>query len=197
MSKNISLFLSMAIIFTGSVLPVSVNADGFSATQEERRLLPPYCQNRGENAALRKKTPHGHHLCSGLAFVVRADKSVTTGARKSNLESAIGEFNYVLGHTQAENSDGRYNGYLALVSLHKAKALKRLKRNAPAIRAFNETITLNPKISKAYAGLSDIYRDLGKLEEARETLENGLKQVPGSRSLKRRLDKLEGEKKPL
>jgi tetratricopeptide (TPR) repeat protein len=134
--------------------------------------------------------PHIQHFCHGKKFVIRADKTIGTKEESYNLKRAIGEFDYVLLHTAAENKNGRYNNYLALTSKEKARVLKRLNATLEAIQMYQQAIKYNPKSTRAYAELSDLYKSLGMNDEARKMLEVGLKQDPKSKSLQRRLDKL-------
>ena len=201
MYKKIHLLINALVVAWGLVLPVMVLA-GEQITAEEIRLLPSYCRGLGpatyEPDALKyatgtfpKNMPHAHHYCHGLQNVLRANKNMgKKSAENYALGVANGHFKYVLNHTKAENTGGRYNAYLAMASTENGKVLKRQGNTAEAMQMFQQAINYNPKLPQAYAGLSDLYRDLGMIKEAREILEQGLKRVPKSKSLQRRLDKL-------
>jgi len=190
--KRISLGI---IIFIGSLcLSAEIYAEGYAITPEEAKLLPPICQVKSENEKQRTKSilgPAALHFCQGFKSVNRANRSL--GNRKQereNLTAALGEFEYVLGHTKQDNINGRYNNVLAMTSIEKGKVYYRLGQKAEAMQMYHQAIQYNPKLPQAYAGLSEIYLDLGQVEEARKVLETGLKQAPKSKSLKRRVEKL-------
>lgn len=187
---------------TLAVVPVLVlssiaHAD-YSISLEEIKLMPSFCRGlslknfepdarRYATGSLPKGMPHSQHFCHGLKFVVRANKKL---GDKKNLRNAAGEFEYVLSRKNVFNKNGGYNGYVALVSTESARVFKRLGNTAEAISTFQQAIKYNPKLPQAYAGLSDLYRDLGMDKESREILEKGLSRVPKSKSLQRRLSKL-------
>ena len=131
--------------------------------------------------------PHMQHFCHGKKSLIRADRNFGTYLERNSLETAISEFNYVLSHTP---KNGSYNNYLAITCVEKAKALRRLKKTSESLKMYQQAIKYNPKLTKAYAGISDLYKTLDMNDEAREILEQGLKRVPKSKSLQRRLDKL-------
>ena len=59
-----------------------------------------------------------------------------------------------------------------------------------AMEMYQQAIKYYPKLTQAYAGLSDLYKKQGMKDEARDILGLGLQRVPKSKSLQRRLDKL-------
>ena len=160
-----------------------LSADTFAyqweMTPEEARMLPPICQPATRSL----------HFCHGLKFVMRANRSI--GDRKAGAwefePRLLVSLSYVLEHPK-QDSTSRF--YFALASIESAKIYSRLDQNAEAIQMYAQAIKYNPKIPQAYAGLSDIYLDLGQVEEARKVLETGLKQAPKSKSLKRRFENI-------
>jgi len=186
--KRISL---RVILFIFSLfLSAEIYAQGYAITPNEARLLPPICNATGEQQ-LAVLGPHKLHFCHGFKSVIRANAHM--GDRKQereNLIAALGEFEYVLNHTKQDNINGRYNNVLAISSIEKGKVYSRLDQKSEALQMYYQAIKYDPKHPQAYAGLSDIYLDLDQVEEARKVLETGLKQVPKSKSLKRRVEKL-------
>ncbi|HIE55103.1 MAG TPA: tetratricopeptide repeat protein [Chromatiaceae bacterium] len=72
-----------------------------------------------------------------------------------------------------------------------AWALKEQGRIGDAVMHLQAAIKVKPDYSRAYAELADLYAETGQRELAKETLEEGLKNKPNSRLLKRRLKRLE------
>lgn len=186
--KKVIFFLSMFILISGTCLFASAYAVvPFAITPEERKMLPHYC--RGGKFGV--PVHYSNHLCYGLNFINRADKTLKNGTDKQfYLAKAVGEFQAVISHTQKKNTDGRYNTYLSVVSRYQAEVFERQQKFGEAIRAYEQSIRYHPKQSKAYSQLSDMFKRRGMTKEAREILERGLKQMPNSKSLKRRLNRL-------
>lgn len=180
-----------------AVLPHQIQAD-------EVNMLPPYCGGLSSTQFTpdaykifinKPKSPgfgpHMHHFCGGKKFVIRANNSRGNKTdRDFYLSRAVAEFDYVLTHLASENKGGRYNRYLAITSMEKAKVLQMQNMLSEAMQMYQQAIKYNPKLPQAYAGLSDIYKTQGMNSDAREILELGLKRIPKSKSLQRRLDKL-------
>lgn len=168
--------LETIIILWCLFLSAGVCAEDYKFTPDEARLLPPICHGNAFNL----------HFCHGLKSVMRADRSIGNKHQEyENLSAALSEFHYVLGHDQKNN---RF--YRTMASIEMGKIYHRLDQTADAMKMYYQAIKYNPKIPQAYAGLSDIYLDLGQVEEARKVLETGLKQAPKSKSLKRRFENL-------
>lgn len=101
------------IIFAASLLLLSTVSQAkprlpFAPSDQEITLLPGECKIilRGtpdQRAAFRQQFPGlvgPTHYCYGLNFMNRARfSSLNSSERRFNIQSAIGEFNYVLGHS--------------------------------------------------------------------------------------------------
>lgn len=84
----------------------------YGPTSAELAMLPAGCQARlGSNAELRAlwskrigadKFIHLHHYCIGLAYLSRARVTLEKNAKRGSLQTAIGEFNYVLRNWPAD-----------------------------------------------------------------------------------------------
>ena len=194
-----TLLLALGLVYTLDVAA----AAAYAIRSDEVLLLPPSCFHLSSGnfepdayrlISTKRKGPvlgpHMQHFCHGEKSVIRANNNFGTEEERNNLQTAIGEFNYVLSHTATDNKNGRYNNYLAITSTEKAKVLQRLKMTTEAMQMYQQAIKYNPKLTQAYAGFSDLYKAQGMNDEAREMLELGLKRVPKSKSLRRRLDKL-------
>ena len=77
------------------------------------------------------------------------------------------------------------------ISLEKGKVLLQLNRNTEALSEFQTAIQLKPSYTPPYAELSDYYVKIGIPDQAENILKQGLKHSPNSKSLKRRLAKLQ------
>jgi len=192
--------LRIASLFLFAILPVvGAMAEQWRATEEEMRLLPPYCEAKigadRDNMAAQKHWSdvfgaenwlHLHHYCDGLNFMNRSFKRGSDrNARDFDLRRAVNNFDYVL--TRASNDFV----LLPEIMAQKARALHMLGRKAEAASLDAKVIAMQPDYIPAYIALGDFYKESGDLKKARETYEAGLIQHPGQRSLVRRLKRLE------
>lgn len=86
----------------------------YGPTSAELAMLPAGCQARlGSNAELRTlwsrrigadKFIHLHHYCIGLSYLSRARITFEKNKKREALQTAIGEFNYVLRNWPADFS---------------------------------------------------------------------------------------------
>jgi len=172
----------------------------------EIRLLPQYCKQLMPDAYTVEARqymirgprppglPHLHHFCQGLKFVIRTDRSFSDERQKQfSIQKALAEFTYV---TERIATSKGNPAYFAMARLERAKVLKRMGKTGEAIEEFRKTLELKQNYIAAYRGLSDIYRGIGDIKQAREVVEQGLKYAPNSKSLKRRLRELDKLSKP-
>jgi len=161
---------------------------------QDTQFLPQYCKDRakgGQSSEFNKwrKTfgeafIHMHHFCNGVYAEQKARNTINQHERNRWLANVISEMQYVGKHC---------NTRCVLYSeLHSrwGWALGEKGQLADAIQHYQLAIKAKPKYALAYARLSDLYVKLNQPGEARKVLEAGLKTKPGSRTLKRRLDKL-------
>ena len=190
------MWLLLAFIPLSSVLQAK-DSDPFAPTAKEVALLPIYCKQK--HAAF--KTPagqirwqntfgemwqHMHHYCFALNFVNRANQALDNPQkRKFNLQRSITNFDYIL------NRADKSFVLLPEANLKKGQVLLKQGKMAGAIALFNQAIAVKPDYTPAYASLSDYYKRLDNLEEARKVLEEGLKHKPKSKLLKKKMRKLE------
>lgn len=163
----------------------------------ELPLLPPYCKSLLIDGAgspeynrwastLGDGFGHSHHYCAGLNFVNRANK--TFGNKKDQAQlliQALNEFDYVIEHAPST--------YVLMpeVLVQKGRALARLKKTAEALVVFQKALELNPDYPAGYTSLSDQYKEMGNIEEAKKTLQDGLARLPDSKVLLRRLNEFD------
>jgi uncharacterized protein HemY len=105
--------------------------------------------------------------------------------RNHLLESAVGEFQYMLRGCEDPNAP-----FKPEILTNLGRAYVGLKKYSDAVRVFTEAIRRNPKYVAAYVELSGVFVLLNSTEDARKILEDGLKHSPGSKVLKARLDRL-------
>lgn len=162
----------------------------------EIQFLPPYCKYKLASDAtspgalywirvMEGAFSHVHHYCWGLTFVSRANKTFGNESdRMILLNEAVGNFQYVIDN-QAKNSKLAPEIYT-----EKGKALASMNKMGEALQSFNTAIALNPKYVGSYLALADLYQKMGNLAEAKKIIQRGLMQLPGSKGLQQRLQKL-------
>ncbi len=184
-------------------------AQPFAATPSEMMLLPQYCQakygrDRSNPAAQERwRTVFGiknwrnmHHYCDALKEMLRANNSIgEPSERLFHLQKAHQGLKHIINVETTKNWALRPEAYtkLGAVSLDLARITRNLQYDGEAVASFNSALEINPRYVPPYRYLSDFYADQGKKEKALEIVKEGLKYVPKSRSLKRRLKELGGK----
>lgn len=180
---------------SGSFVPSSAFGDAGYPTDAELPMLPPYCAARlrklNSPEAERWKRYFGyknwatmHHYCQHMNEVNRAYKAMDSRERKKYFSDAYKGFVHYL---QEVTPDFRL---MHEVYFNIATTAPRVGKPGEAITALQKAIQLNPKYTRAYGALSDIYREQGDREKALEVVEKGLKEVPKSKGLLRRKKEL-------
>lgn len=176
--------------------------DPYQGDPREMALVPRYCIY---TQLLRDRVPGGnnldevsrwtsimgptfndmHHYCIGLMRVNRAQLFLV-GNRRFNLESSVGEYDYVLNRAPA-------NFILRPEILtKKGESLLLLDRPTEGAAALLRAIELKPDFWPPYAVLSDYFKKANNIAIARQWLEKGLAADPNARALRQRLDELGG-----
>lgn len=169
---------------------------GAYPSAEEIKYLPRYCQARlgqgskSEAAMWKKRFGRGvwtgfHHYCQQINYQNRYYKTLNPEVRDGLLQNVV---DGMKGQLEAYGPSFilRHDAYYRM-----GWAQAKLGRTAPAFTSFRTAIKIKPKFAKAYAALSDLYRDLGQLNDALETINLGIKNIPKSKGLKRRKKELE------
>lgn len=162
----------------------------------EIKTLPRYCQAKlghtpkSEAKMWGKKFGRNvwtgfHHYCQYVNLEQRYYKTNNPEIKKRNLKDII---KGMKGQLKAYGPRFilRHDAYYRI-----GWAQAKLGRPGEAIVSFDTAIRINPKFGKAYRALSDLYRDNDQLDKALETINSGIKNVPKSKSLKRRKSQLE------
>lgn len=162
-------------------------------TPTEIAALPPYCTakisgsyDQGWRATLGSTYDDIHHYCGALVYLSRYYKSRNTQDKKFFLQEVTNNINYMFTHAKP--------GAKLLHELHytQGQALSLAGRDGDAAAEYTQAIQLKPDYADPYAALADFYTRIGKKENALKILEDGLKQIPTSRSLARRYQRLGG-----
>jgi len=127
-----------------------------------------------------------HHHCFALMNTNRAIL-LARGAptvRAHYLQAAIDEFDYVI-----RNALPTFV-LMPEILTKKGENLLRLGRVGPGLQTLEQAIELKPSYWPPYAYMSDHYKSVGDLKNAREVLEKGLASSPDANALKRRLTEL-------
>lgn len=126
-----------------------------------------------------------HHYCAGLWHLHTTALPNPWLPRDHLLREAVGEFQYTL--RGCERADAPMKPEILT---NQARAYIGLKDYKSAVKVLTEAIRRNPKYIDAYTELSGVFLKVSSPDDARRTLEDGLKQVPDSRILKNRLERL-------
>lgn len=126
-----------------------------------------------------------HHYCWGLMKTNRAFfHTQKAEVRNFYLESAVGEFDYVLRHATPDFV------LLPEILTKKGEHLIRLGKAPAGTTELLRAIEAKPDYWPPYVVLSDHYRNTGDLTTARELLERALSFSPDAKVLKTRLREL-------
>ena len=178
-SKSVR-YLCQAVFALGSILPAGIPAygqgvPGGNNTEEIARwslIMGPTF-----NAM--------HHYCWGLMNTNRALLLVRDQRwRAYHLNYSISEFDYVI------RGAPRNFRLLPEILTKKGENLIRLDRGQDGIVELQRAIELKPDYWPPYAAISDYYKNIGELAQAREWLEEGLSASPNTKALMRRLAEL-------
>lgn len=167
-------------------------------TDAEFASLPPFCKVKMKSAqgspdytaweqTLGKDFLHTHHYCAGINFINRSYRARSSQDKRFNLNSARGELQYMVTHADP--------GYSLMPDVHLNLGVVYSLSNqaAQAITHFNKAIELNPRQPRAYNALADYYAKTSQTTKALETVTEGLRHNPDTRSLQRRYTELGGK----
>ena len=173
------------------VLPVAAGEESYGPTDEEKRLLPPYCGGPGGgdwDAILGKEKIWNNHTCYGINRINRYYKYRRAKEKNLQLETALHDFGYSIDHLSP--------GFKLMPEIYYYRGVvyKLLGRNAEAMSDFLKSINLDPKYVRSIAELADLYGGkMGNKEKALEFVTEGLRHSPDSKPLKRRYAKYGGK----
>ncbi len=176
----------------------------FAASDAEVAVLPKYCEVK-----LRKERPsyeqqhnywsnifgkddwnNMHHYCYALYHINRYYSELRPADRRHYAKVAINNLDYVINRATPNFK------FLPEILVKKGTILSSIGEKNKAIMLFNDAIRINPKYAPPYKKLSQIYIDNNQFNEAKSILEKGIKNIPKSKSLKRRLRRLKNTGNP-
>lgn len=175
---------------------VSFALEPWVPTAQEMGSLPLFCKARFNEGSAEYKSwsatlgpdyGHTHHYCAGSNFLNRYYKARTTQAKRFNLNNARTNFEYMVKHASPSYSL-MPDVYLGLGTVHMLSG-----QAGQAIAAFTKAIELNPRQPRAYNALADYYAKTNQTAKALETVTEGLRHNPDTRSLQRRYTELGGK----
>jgi tetratricopeptide (TPR) repeat protein len=166
-------------------------------TDGELNSLPSYCrvklrvhysQPEYQNlvSSFGSDFQHVHHYCAALNFMNRYSRTFDVQEKKSNLQEALNNFNYMVNGCKPEFI------LMPEIYMNRAIAYSLAKRPANAIIDLEKSISLNPKLTRAYILLADYQVELKQGSKALSAVTEGLRQIPNSRSLQKRYVELGG-----
>lgn len=177
------------------LLPIASAKAAWEPTQAEMAALPPYCAarfNQGSDAFKTWQTNMGydfihiHHYCVGLKLLNHVRGS-SSSKKNETLGAAVREFDYVLTHAAPDF-------YMRPeILMNRGIALSMMKRDGEAVSNLLQAIELNPKQPRAYMTLTDLYDKMKNRTKALETVSEGLRHNPDTKSLQRRYTELGGK----
>ena len=193
--KGFVMYRSLALCLIIGAASGSSFVIAYPKSDQDFAALPKYCHVRmrgteAESKVVDKRFGHRtfihlHHYCSGQDYLNKAKVSIDTEKQTLLLSKAVRQFEYIAKHVPSGSVILPENYY------NKGIAMK-LKKNIPgALSSFQRSIELNKKYTRAYSAISDIYIEAGDKSAAVNILKQGLSLVPNSRTLNRKLKKLE------
>jgi tetratricopeptide (TPR) repeat protein len=126
-----------------------------------------------------------HHYCGGLIDMRRAAEADEESERASSYKRAVSNFDYVQRKVSPEFP------LLPEVYVRKGLAFRLLGDDMAAGAEFNDAIRLKQDYTPAYAALADLLVDSGDINSARDLLKRGLRVVPESKILTKKLAEVE------
>lgn len=183
------------LIFGLLIVQAQNSAIARESWRNDTAMLPQYCQDRAKGhtkgpftkwrKVFGKTYVHVHHYCSGIYAEYKSKGMVNGRARDKWLSAVVNEMSYVSRNCGV--------GCVLYPELHTrwGRALGEQGNVSEAIQHFRLAIKAKPTYIAAYSGLSDLYKNIDKRDDAQKVLKEGLKVKPESRALRRRLDKLE------
>lgn len=181
-----------------------VHASPQTPTETELLLLPKYCLGTQHYRGFSKDTVpideymrmygkafyHTHHYCNALIMENDIPRIKETWLKKSTANYALGEIQYVLDRSETDFK------LLPDIYSTRARLLQFLGRNGEAIGALMLAIQANKQYEPGYLQLSDLFKKLGKNDKAVEVLQEGLANVPGSKRIIRKIERLGAKPDP-
>lgn len=189
--------LAAAALVLAALFPTVGSAYSFEPTDLEWASWPDYCKARyvttniGGGSKWTREWPEGktkavsrqigepsflhvHHYCAGVIWLSRARVEANQTQRKSYLEYANTEISYT--YERIPETSPIY----PTVAVNMARARLEVGQRDEAIAVAEHTAQVRPQDARAYIGLAVIYREMKKLDLARDALVKGDTATEGS-----------------
>lgn len=190
--------LILSLLITAFPAYAQSSLQNFRPSPAETRQLPAYCAVKFNSSTdspewkmWRKQLGSNyidmHHFCAGLNFLNRYYVAQSKADKSGMLVAAKRNFDYMM---RAAKPDFPLR---ADIYLHRGRTLKLMGQQGTSVSDFQQALTINPKLTKAYLELMSIYVANNQKQKALETAIAGLKQLPDTKSLQRRYRELGGK----
>ena len=189
-------FEKVSLAWFAMLLPITSAMAEWAPSPAEMATLPPYCAarfNPGSDAFKNWQRTMGggdfghiHHYCVGLKLLNNARGTFSSNSNET-LGAAVGQFDYVLTHA----SKGFY--MRPEILMNRGIALSMMKRDGEAVSNLLQAIELNPQQPRAYMTLAGLYDKMKNRAKALETVTEGLRHNPDTKSLQRLYTELGGK----
>lgn len=189
--------LASAALVLACLFPTLGSAYSFEPTDLEWASWPEYCKARyvttniGSGSKWSREYPDGrtkaisrqigepsflhvHHYCAGVTWLSRAKLEANEVRRKSFLEYANTEISYTFERIPETSP------IYPTVAVNMARARMEVGQRDEAIAVVEHAAQVRPQDPRAYIGLAVLYRDMKRLDLARDALVKGDAAVEGS-----------------
>lgn len=182
-------FLPYAIFLLLGVPLTAHPAQPYGPTAEEAKLLPDYCQNPEHwKSILGPATGLNNHTCYGINWINRYYKSRTSREKRDSLQNALGDFNYSVSKLPPDFA------LMPEIYMYRGITYTLMGRNGEAVADLHKAISMDPKLTKSYNELADLYETkFSQPGKALEIITEGLRHNPETKSMQRRYTRLGGK----
>jgi tetratricopeptide (TPR) repeat protein len=185
-------------LLAGMLCTPAMALESGAITDAEYASLPPLCKVRltagmgspeyiAWGQSLGKDFMHTHHYCTGLNSINRYYRARSALDKGFHLTNAAGDLSYMVGHASPDYS------LMPDIYLNRALVYSLMKQHGKAVTDLTKAIKLDPRLAKAYNMLADYYSGTNQKSKALETVTEGLRHNPGTKSLQRRYTELGGK----
>ncbi len=167
----------------------------YPKTDAEFSKLPSYCTDKMKSKNKEadqakwyklygKSFRHTHHYCAALNAINKS-YGVSKAKKSELLGFAIMQTDYMIKHSSPKFA------LMGEIYFTRGNCFRRLGDVQRAVTEYMQGIQINPKFTLNYSALSKIFKKQGNITEAKKILEKGIKHIPSSKLLKKRLKNIE------
>ncbi|QSA95588.1 lipopolysaccharide assembly protein LapB [Methylococcus sp. EFPC2] len=192
-----------AFILTFSEYATAIDPAAGNWTAAEVLQLPPLCRAAKNYFSEEAKKALGNttstqapgswndgkanHFCGGIVQVMRGEKAFNPPEKSQWLSAAISNFEGYTDIGKFKSSPAQYppaaRNYFALILYYEGRANRGLGKFGPMISNYQGAIKANPKLEIAYRDLANFHLKQGDKSAANAIIEQGLTNLPNSKSL--------------